>query len=156
MANKVIQKEEIDYENLIEEDLGEEVKFTFARDAFESEEIFCSKCKIKAKKTEVEISLPRSQLYVKLYVFRCPKCNKEYLNFKESEKLDRLLVLNNIIEKHGIGYVRSLNFDGDNMFIRFPVELTRGFDRDSKAEIRPLSMNEFLIRIEKTDNIKSK
>ena len=42
------------------------------------------------------------------------------------------------------------------MFIRFPVELTRGFDRDSKAEIRPLSMNEFLIRIEKTDNIKSK
>lgn len=137
------------YDKITEKDIGEEVRFTFGKKAFETEKIFCSKCRVRTKKVEVEIPIPKTALSVRLNTFKCPKCNKEYLNFKEAEKLDRVLVLNSIIRRRGVNYVRALNFDGDNIFVRFPNELTKGFDKKSKAEIMPLSMNEFLIRIRK-------
>lgn len=139
------------YEQITEKDIGEEVKFTFGKKAFESEKIYCSECKIRTKKVEVEMSIPKTPLSVRLNTFRCPKCGKEYLNFKEAEKLDKVLVINSIIEKHGVSYIRALNFDGDNIFVRFPTELTRGVDKKSKAEITPLSLNEFLIKIQKQE-----
>ncbi len=150
MANKVIWgNEKMNYEKISEKDIGKEVKFTFSKNAFDSEKTYCEECDVRARKVEVEMTIPKTFLSIRLKVFRCPKCNKEYLNFKEAEKLDKLLVLNNMIEKQGVSYTRALNFDGDNIFIRFPTELTRGFDKKSKAEIMPLSMNEFLIKIEK-------
>ena len=149
MADKIIQKEEMDFENIKEEDIKGEVEFTFSKKAFESENIYCYKCKKKTKKVGIEMSLPNNYLSVRLNVFRCSICNKDYLNFEEAGKLDKLLVLSSLIEKKGVGYKRSLNFDGDNIFIRFPNELTKGVNKNSKADIIPISMDEFLVRLEK-------
>lgn len=75
---------------ITEKDIGEEVKFTFDKKAFESEKIYCEDCKIKTKKVEITMPIPKTALSVRLNVFRCGKCNKEYLNFKDIEKSLRI------------------------------------------------------------------
>ena len=52
-------------------------------------------------------------------------------------------------EKIRFKFERAANFDGRNWFIRFPVEITRDWNKQMVANITPLSQKDFLIHFKK-------
>lgn len=121
------------------EDL-EKAEFKIEKGAFKPKALTCSKCKIKMKKAEIEVSLDGG-IYVKLDGFKCPRCRKEYLGLDESRKLDRAMILSRIM-KHNFKMERSLSFDGDNLTFRIPREFTHSVHK-RKIEIMPLGAEQF-------------
>jgi len=147
MANKIIQKNEISFENLKEKDLGEQVKFTFSKDAFKDKDLTCWECEHKMKRIKTLIGLPNTNLKATIEVFRCDKCNTEYLNGEQAKRFDKVLMITKALTEKGIMFERSLNNDGDNYLFRFPAQLTKGWKKYQKVDINPLSATEFLIKV---------
>ena len=147
MANKIIQKNEMNFEDIREEDIGEEVKFTFSKDAFEDKGLSCWVCKSKMKRVRTLIDLPNTDLKATIEVFRCDKCNVEYLNGKQAEKYDKVLMIAKAFSKKGFMFERSLNSDGDNYLFRFPAQLTKGWKKHQKVDINPLSATDFFVSV---------
>ena len=94
-----------------------------------------------------EIKIPNSSIYVRLGVFRCSKCNREYLDFEESKKLDKALQISRMMDNSSYKIKRSLSFDGDNYLFRIPVEMTRNTGKKKNVDMIPLSSKEFIIQI---------
>jgi len=95
------------------------------------------------KKILLEMEIPNSPYCVRFEAFKCSKCEKEFLNSEEAEKLDKILMANKIISDDITVYERAGNFDGNNYFVRFPSQLTKHFKNKVKAEIRALSSTDF-------------
>ncbi len=131
------------------EDFEDEIKVSISREAFKSRELHCDICNKKMKKELLNIDIPNTYLTIHLEAFRCNKCGKEYLNGEQAKKLDRALAIGNVISEKGAAYIRSGNFDGYNVFVRFPAHMVRG--RKIKAEIRPLSDEEFFVHFKKEE-----
>ena len=123
----------------------EDVKFKIDKTAFEPEALTCSKCKIKMKKTEIEVSLD-GNIAVKALGFECPKCKKRYLGLGESKKLDKAMIISRMM-RNEFKMERSLSFDGDNFTFRVPKEFTHNVHR-KKVEITPLGAKQFCAKIE--------
>jgi len=139
---KELDMKDLDIENL------EEAEFTFDKDAFKSpREMHCDSCNKIIRKTMTEIKIPNSSIYVRLGVFRCSKCNREYLDFEESKKLDKALQISRMMDNSSYKIKRSLSFDGDNYLFRIPVEMTRNTGKKKNVDMIPLSSKEFIIQI---------
>lgn len=131
------------------EDFEEEVNFEIDKKAFEAKELYCENCDNKMNKVSVEIDIPETYLTAHLDAFRCNKCKKEFLNGEQASKLDRALAVSKAINKKGFVYERSGNFDGSNLFVRFPAHMIKG--ENIKAEIMPISPTEFFVNFKKQD-----
>jgi len=129
------------------EDFEEEVKFEIDEEAFKTKELHCDNCNKKMAKVSLDVDIPDTSLTIHLEVFRCEKCGKEYLSGEQAEKLDRALAVSKAIERKGIVYERAGNFDGSNVFVRFPAQMIK--DKDVKAEIIPISSTEYFVYFKK-------
>jgi hypothetical protein len=138
---------------LTEQDFEEEVKVEIDDEAFSSEELHCDKCNKNMEETLLDVALPNTQLSIHLKIFRCDKCGKEHLNGKQADKLDRALAVSRAIAKKGIVYERAGNFDGSNVFVRFPAQMIK--DKEVKAEIIPISSTEFFVNFKKNNKNKN-
>jgi hypothetical protein len=118
----------------------EEVEFKIEKNALKPNELTCSKCNIKMKHTEIEVSLD-SGIFVKAAGFECEKCRKKYFGLEEAKKLDKAMVLNRLLSR-SFKMERNLSFDGDNWTFRIPKEFAH-FVHDRKIEITPLGAGEF-------------
>lgn len=135
---------------LTKEDFEEEIKVKVSEEAFKAKELHCDNCNKKMAKVFLDVALPNTSLIIHLEVFRCEKCGKEYLSGEQAEKLDRALAITKVIAKKGMVYERAGNFDGSNVFVRFPAQMIKG--RKIKAEIMPLSPTEFFVHFKKKEN----
>lgn len=134
-------------EELTPEDFEEEVDVKISEKAFEADEPHCDTCGKKMEKVFLNIEIPNTSLIARLEAFKCKNCGKEYLNGTQADKLDRALSLSNAIEKRGIVYERAGNFDGTNVFVRFPAQMIKG--NDIRAEIVPISATEYFVHFKK-------
>ncbi len=134
------------------EDFSEEVKFEIDKEAFKAKELHCDNCDKKMARAFLDVDIPNTSLTIHLEVFRCSKCGKEYLSGEQAEKLDRALALTKAIAKKGIIYERASNFDGSNVFVRFPAHMIKS--GNLKAEIIPISGTEYFVNFKKDKNIK--
>jgi len=134
-------------EELKPEDLEEEVKVRISKKAFRAKGLHCDICNKKMHKIFLDIEIPETSLAIHLEAFRCDKCGKEYLNGEQAAKLDRALAIGKVIARKGIVYERAGNFDGSNVFVRFPAQIIKG--KKIKAEIMPLSPTEFFVHFKK-------
>lgn len=139
-------KEEIE---LAPEDFEEEIEVKIDNSAFKSEDLHCSNCNKKMSKVDLNIKIPDTSLTLHITSFRCKECDKEYLNGDQAEKLDRALAIAKVIEGKGTIYERAGNFDGSNVFVRFPAQMIKG--DNVKAEIIPLSPTEFFVHFKKKE-----
>ena len=73
----------------------EKVKFTIAREALKPKVLTCSKCNVKMRKAEIDISL--GDVFMKVSGFECPKCNKRYLGLEEAKKLDKAMIISRVL-----------------------------------------------------------
>ena len=136
-------KQEVDIEKL------KDAKFTFNKEAFRAKLLHCDNCNKEMKQARIEMKLPDSFLSVRLDVFRCAKCKKEYLNFEEAKKLDRALLISRMMSYDGFKIRKSLSFDGDNYIFRIPVDVTRSLGKNPHADMIPLSSRDLLIHLGK-------
>ncbi len=135
--------EELDLEKL------KSVRFTFHKDAFRARKMYCDGCNRKMRLEETMMTLPDGFVSVRLKVFKCGKCRKEYLNFEEAKKLGHALALSKAMRQEGYKIRKSLSFDGDNYVFRIPVDITRNLGKNPHADLVPLSSKELLIHIDK-------
>jgi len=136
-------------EELKPEDFEEEVDVKISKEAFRAKELHCDNCDRKMIKVSLDVEIPETFLIAHLEAFRCEKCGKEYLSGEQAEKLDRALAVTKVIAKKGIVYERAGNFDGSNVFVRFPAQLIKG--EKIKADIMPLSPTEFFVCFKKQE-----
>ncbi len=136
-------KQELNLEKL------KDAKFTFDKEAFKARTLHCDDCNVKMKQVNIEMSLPENFLTVRLSVFRCRQCKKEYLNFEEAHKLDRALLLSRLMRYDSFKIRKSLSFDGDNYIFRIPVDIARNLGKKPYAEMIPLSSRDLLIHLDK-------
>lgn len=139
----------INYENLTPEDLGKEVKIKISKRAFK-EPLHCPGCNIKMKKVITDIDLPDNEVTLHLKAYECPKCHRERLGGDQAERFDKLMLMMDIMKKRFLfKFERATNFDGRNWFIRFPVEVTKTWNKKMIANITPLSQKDFFIHFKK-------
>ena len=131
------------------EDFEEEVNFELDEEAFKVKELHCDNCNKKMEKVSLDVDIPDTSLSIHLEAFRCSKCGKEYLSSEQAEKLDRALTVTKVIARKGVVYERAGNFDGSNVFVRFPAQMIKG--GNIKAEIMPISPMEYLVHFRKTE-----
>ena len=136
-------KKELDIEKL------NDAQFTFGKESFRAKSLHCDTCKKAMEQINTEMNLPDNFLSVRLKIFRCAKCNKEYLNFEEARKLDKALLLSRLMKYEGYKIRKSLSLDGDNYVFRIPVDITRNLGKNPHADVVPLSSRELLIHVEK-------
>ena len=127
----------------------EEAEFTFDKDAFKTKEFHCDACNKKMSLVDIEMDLPNSPIKIKLKVFRCGKCGKEYLNFEEADKLGKALQISKFIGDSSYKIRRSLSFDGDNYIFRIPVDMTRNLGKKPYVDMIPLSSKDFILHLER-------
>lgn len=132
---------------LTPEDFEQKIDVKIDKEAFKAKELHCDRCNKKMAKVSLDIAIPDTLLSIHLEAFKCKRCGKEYLNAEQAKKLDRALAISKVIAKKGIIYERAGNFDGSNVFVRFPAQMIK--DDNVKAEIMPLSSNEFFVEFKK-------
>ncbi|MBU1198869.1 MAG: hypothetical protein KKF46_04885 [Nanoarchaeota archaeon] len=118
----------------------EDAKFTIEKEAFKPKTLICSKCNIRMKRSDMNISFKHG-VSLELLGFECSRCKKRYLDLAEARKLDRALIMSRIMGAD-FKLERSLSFDGDNFTFRIPKEFTRDVHK-KKIEIMPLGAKEF-------------
>lgn len=133
------EDESIDFDAL------EEVQVKIGPNAFQPSVLSCSLCKIKMKRTELEVQLD-DQLSLRLNGFECSKCHKKYLGLEEAKKMDKALIFNRALNRD-FKMERNLSFDGDNYTFRIPKEFTQHVNK-RKIEIIPLGAKEFCALVE--------
>ena len=74
----------------------EDVKFRIEKGAFRPRTLTCSKCNLRMKKAEIEISL-EGGVSLRVLGFECPKCQKRHLGLEEARKLDKALIISRMI-----------------------------------------------------------
>src|SRR3989344_4703140 len=107
----------MEFEDLKEEDLKEEVALEIEERAFERP-AFCVKCKRKMDAVATDFQMPGGELTLHIIASKCSKCGKELLNVKQAEKLQEMLfLLDAIKDKPRIKFERAVNYDGKSFFI---------------------------------------
>lgn len=134
-------------EKLTVEDFEEEIGVKIDKQAFRAKKLYCDSCNRKMDEFLLDVEIPDTQLTIHAKVFRCGKCGREYLNGEQAKKIDRALAISKAITKQGFIYERAGNFDGSNIFVRFPAHMIKG--GNVTAEIIPLSPTEFFIHFKK-------
>ena len=139
----------LDYEKLKKEDLTEEIKdISISKDAFGGP-LKCTICHKNMIKTKSSMDLSDIDITIHFEVWRCNKCNREYLDGKQAKRLDKILEFENILKDKTLKFERVLNFDGRTFFMRFPAEITKGWNKNLKTEIKALSATDFFVHIHK-------
>ena len=138
----------LDYEKLKEKDLLEEIKVEVDKSAFEGP-LKCIDCGKNMIKVKSSISLPDVDITVHFKIWKCSKCNREYLDGDQAKKLDMLLEFENILKEKTVKFERALNFDGQSFFVRFPAEITKDWGKNLKIEIKALSSTDFFVHVHK-------
>ncbi|MBI4140400.1 hypothetical protein HY485_01040 [Candidatus Woesearchaeota archaeon] len=139
----------MELENLNEADFGEEVHVDIKEEAFETAR--CTKCNRKMREIITDFELPGRELTLHISASKCQKCGKEMLNGRQAEKFQYMLLLIDAVKDNAkIKFERAMNYDGKSFFIRFPQELTAGWDKDMVTEIMPITNNELVIHVHKT------
>ena len=138
----------IDYEDLKPEDLEDtEVQMEIRENAFKSP-LFCNRCNRKMGKVLLDFDLPGGDITLHFESYKCSRCKREYLSGEQAEKFDSMLALIDASkQKAKIKFERSANFDGKNWFIRFPTDLTKGWNKGKVSEIVPITNKDFFIHI---------
>ncbi len=90
------------YEDLNEEGLSkfEEVKdLVIDKNSFKVSEGFCPECSEKMDKVIENMNLFDGALTFHIIKYRCSKCDKEYLDSEQAEKLDFFLTIKRLSKK---------------------------------------------------------
>lgn len=136
------------YEELKEEDIeAEDIKLDVSKSAF-LRPLTCSDCKIKMKAVHTDFDLPDGSITIHLIAYRCPKCGQERLSGEQAIKFENLLLASNALRGQSkLSFERAMNFDGRSFFIRFPHEMTAGWNKNMLVEIAPIDKQDFFIRV---------
>ena len=141
--------QKVNYENLTPESLGKEVKIKISKKAFKGP-LHCPDCNIKMEKIITDMDLPENEVTLHLKAYKCPKCHRERLSGDQAERFDKLMLMMDIMKKNFLfKFERATNFDGKNWFIRFPIEITKTWNKKMIANITPLSQKDFFIHFKK-------
>ncbi len=130
------------FENIKEEDLAEEVKFEIDKDAFKGP-FTCHN--INTKKILKKMSIKGIDFTYE--VWRCSKCKKEFLDSEQANRLEKIWMIEKLLDEKIISLERNVNYDGKTFFVRFPVEITKRWRKGAHADIKLLSPEEFFIKI---------
>ncbi len=135
---------ELDYENLKEGDIGEEVTFEIAKDAFQGP-FTCHGAKTALEQKTVSYN----EMVFTYAVWKCRRCKKEYLDSSQGKKFDRMVMIKQLLEGDLITIERNMNFDGKAFFFRFPKELAQGLHKHDKVELKLLAPDgrRFLVEV---------
>ena len=144
MANKTLQEENIDLEDIKEEDLLEQVEVTIAKDAFKGPFTCCGKETTKEQKVFMMKGIEFAY-----EVWHCSQCKKDYLDDEQGKRFDKLLQIQKLLDEKLMTVERSVNFDGKTFFVRFPKEITQTWEKGSHAHIKVLGPSEYLVKVEK-------
>ena len=90
------------YENLKEEELSEleEIRdMVIDKNSFRLGEGFCPECNEKMDKIIENKNLFDGAITFHIIKYRCTKCNKQYLDLEQAEKLDLFLIINRLSRK---------------------------------------------------------
>ena len=129
--------------------MNEKIKIKIGKGAFKGS-LHCPKCKLEMKKVITDLDLMDDKITLHLEAYKCIKCGRERLSEEQAIKLDQImLMIDAMKEKIRFKFERVANYDGRNWFIRFPVEITRNWNRQMTANITPLSQKDFLIHFKK-------
>ena len=82
-------------------------------------------------------------------VWKCNKCDEEYLDNKQAERLEKLWTIQKIIDDSLITMERTVNFDGKAYFFRFPKEITKDWGKNKIAEIKLINPSTFLVEVKR-------
>lgn len=148
MAKKVVQGKKMKLLNVSEKGLEnsksfrKEVKFEIDKNAFSGP----FKChgintKLVSKKLSVDDNVFSYDVWI------CPKCGKEYLDTKQSKRLEDIWTVEKLLKDDAMSMERSVNFDGKMFFIRFPKELTKKWKKGQHADIKFVDSNRFIIEV---------
>lgn len=129
-------------ESIKEEDIIGEVKFKIDKDAFKGPFTCCS---MKAGKIKKRMSIKGTEFSYE--VWKCDKCKKEFLDTEQAQRLEKVWIIEKILDEKLISLDRAVNYDGKTFFVRFPVEITKKWHKGAQANIKLLSPEEFLIKI---------
>jgi len=145
MANKIIQEEEKmrnETDEIKEGDLIGEVEFKIDKDAFKGP-FKC--CGTETEKIKKKISIKGIGLSYDSWI--CHKCKREYLDSEQAKRLEKIWVVEKILNEKLISVEKNVNFDGKTFFVRFPVEMTKNWHRGLHADIKYLGPDEFFVKI---------
>ncbi|GEM_PF-2756178 len=133
-----------DEDEIREDDVLEEVSFEIDKDAFNKPVKCCNRNPAKISRKIVY-----SNLEFNHFLWQCPKCKKEYLDFEQAKKLERFWAVQKLLEGHTISMERTMNYDGKAYFFRFPKELTNGWHKGDAVDIKLITPanNAFLVEI---------
>ena len=90
------------YQELKEEELNEFVQIkdlVIDKDSFKLGEGFCPECNKKMYKIIENKSLFDGAVTFHIIKYRCTKCNKEYLDLEQAEKLDLFFIIQKLSKK---------------------------------------------------------
>ncbi|MBU4075346.1 MAG: YgiT-type zinc finger protein [Euryarchaeota archaeon] len=137
------KKKEIDYENILPEDLtGEEGIFEVKLDSKAT--AYCTDCRIKMEPAKLDVK--RGDIMVmNVNAYKCPKCGKELLDIETASRIEREFALRNSEEIKG--YEVKISSDGRNYLIRFPKELSKMLATKKFAKILPVDADEFVVKV---------
>ncbi|MEK6952171.1 MAG: hypothetical protein AABX29_04085 [Nanoarchaeota archaeon] len=128
--------------NIKEEDLIEEVKFEIDKNAFKGPFICCNN---ETRRINKRISI--NGIDFNYEVWKCFKCKKEFLDTKQAQRLEKIWMIEKILNEKLISIERNVNYDGKTFFVRFPMEITKRWHKGAHANITLLSPEEFFIKI---------
>ena len=130
------------FEDMKEEDLIDEVKFEIDKDAFK-DPFTCHN--LKTKEVLKKMSIKGIDFTYK--VWKCTKCSKEFLDSVQAKRLEKIWMIEKILDEKLISLERNVNYDGKTFFVRFPIEITKRWRKGAHADIKLLSPEEFFIKI---------
>jgi hypothetical protein len=133
----------LDPEHLRPEDVGEEVHFEIAQDAFKGPPRCCGRKALRVVRVlQVgRVRFPYNQ-------WRCPRCKKEYVDWDEAGRIDQLLLVRRMLKARGRGVSRKLEFGRRGAALRFPPSEAHGWKAGAVARVTRLRRNEFLVSIQ--------
>lgn len=141
MKQKLINKFK-DREDVKEEDLVKEVNFKIDKDAFKAP-FTCHNIKTRRIKKKIDIKGTEFNYEV----WECSKCKKDFLDTKQAERMEKIWMIEKILDDKLISIERTVNYDGKTFFVRFPIEVTKNWHKGANANIKLLSPEEFFIKI---------
>ena len=143
------QKNLLRNEKIDDSDLVQEVNFEIDKNAFKSP----IKCHGNTVLLNKKVSY--NNLDFTYETWKCTKCNKEYLDTLQAQKLERFWMIEKLLENKTINIERTMNYDGKAYFFRFPKELTKGWIKGSLVDIKLITPenNIFLIEIKRPTNV---
>ena len=146
MKQKSKELEDEEFYHIKEEDIGEEVHFEIDKDAFKGPFICHDKKTILEDK---KVSF--NDIEFTYSVWKCSKCNKEYLDSEQGRRFEKFLIIKKLLEGSLITIERNMNYDGKTYFFRFPKELTNNLHKEDLVDIKLLSTDGrmFLVEIKR-------